>query len=139
MYFNELILPSKPKVIVYCCGDNDIAVLEEKGVKNAVLGFQLFLEQIKLKAPSVKKILYLGIHPSPIDEPLWGHIENANTQLKKVCADNKIVAYVDYLHLLFDSKGKLIANCFKEDGLHFSPNFYKSFANYLIPLIKEKP
>jgi lysophospholipase L1-like esterase len=135
LYFNELILPSSPKAIVYCCGDNDIAVLEKNGVKNAVLGFELFLEQVRLKAPTVEKIFYLGIHPSPSDEPLWGYINDANQQLRKVCAENKKVEFVDYLFLLMDKQGKLNANCFNEDGLHFSPSFYKNFANYLRPII----
>lgn len=135
LYFNELILPSAPKKIVYCCGDNDIAVLEEKGVKNAVLGFALFLEQIELKIPSVEKIFYLGIHPSPSDEPLWGYIEDANQKLKKVCSENKKVEFIDYLHLLIDEKGKLKTNCFNDDGLHFSSSFYNCFANYLRPII----
>lgn len=137
LYFNELVLPSNPKVIVYCCGDNDIAVLEQRGISSAVIGFKLFLEQIELKVPSVKKILYMGIHPSPGDEPLWGYIAEANKQLEKLCNFSKMVSFINYQKLLLDAQGRPKPDCFREDDLHFSPSFYKKWSALLIPIITD--
>ena len=135
--FNELVLSSHPQCIVYCCGDNDIAVLQQKGVSNAVLGFQLFLEQVKIKAPFVKKILYMAIHPSPIDAPLWNHIHEANQLIKEICSNSDLAEFMDYLYLLKDQKGNLRADCFKEDQLHFSSHFYNQWGEYIKPKLAE--
>lgn len=131
--FNELILPSRPAIIVYCCGDNDIARLEAAGVKSAVLGFQLFVEMVKERAPFVKKILYLEIHPSPVDEPLWGYISQANIKLKELCHKQSLVEFYEYTNLLLDESKKIDEKKFREDRLHFSPAFYQRFASVLYP------
>lgn len=133
LYFNELILPSQPSIIVYCCGDNDIARMEEAGVKSAVLGFQLFVEMVKEKAPFVKKILYLEIHPSPVDEPLWGYIAQANKKLKEFCSNQSSVEFFEYKYLLLDESKKIDTKNFREDRLHFTPEFYQRFAGVLYP------
>lgn len=133
LYFNELILPSQPSLIVYCCGDNDIAKLSKDGVNSAVLGFQLFVEMVKTKAPFVKKILYLEIHPSPVDEPLWNYIALANEKLETICSHNPLLEFVKYKFLLEDEKGNLDSANFIEDRLHFSQKFYHRFAEFLKP------
>lgn len=136
LYFDALVLPSQPHIIVYCCGDNDIAKLGKDGVKSAILGFQLFLEMVKLKASFVKKILYLEIHPSPVDEPLWGFISQANQKLEEICRNDAILEFVKYKFLLENEAGKLDSTNFKEDQYHFSPKFYHRFAEFLKPKLK---
>jgi len=134
LYFAETVLPSRPRLVVYCCGDNDIAGLGEKGVASAVAGFRLFLDQVRKQAPFVKKILYLGIHPSPSDEPLWGFIEQANALLRPLCRESGGLAeFVDYLHILLDSRGRPRAELFRSDGLHFGPELYRQLGAFLRP------
>lgn len=133
LYFNELILPSQPEIIVYCCGDNDIAKLAKDGVNSAVVGFQLFVEMVKSRAPFVNKILYLEIHPSPADEPLWGFISQANLRLEKICEDETMLQFIKFKFLLENKVGKLDPKNFIEDQYHFSPKFYQRFADFLRP------
>jgi len=133
LYFDDLVLPSQPSIIVYCCGDNDIARLGKNGVQSAVLGFQLFVELIKSKADFVKKVLYLEIHPSPVDEHLWSYISEANEKLEEFCNKDNMLEFVTYKFLLQNESGKLDSENFKEDQYHFSPKFYKRFAEFLKP------
>ncbi|MCX8107870.1 MAG: GDSL-type esterase/lipase family protein [Verrucomicrobiae bacterium] len=137
IYFDRIVLPYKPRVIVYCAGDNDIAKLGAEGVKSAVRGFKLFAEMVNLHLPETKRILYLAIHPSPCDRPLWGYIAAANRELRRFCRQSRKACFVDYLHLLHDDKGELRANCFEKDGLHFTPEFYEELSGFLEPMIRK--
>jgi hypothetical protein len=130
IYFACVVLPYKPQTIVYCAGDNDIAVLEQRGIVSAVRGFEFFLKEVERFLPETKRVLYLGIHPSPLDEPLWGCIADANRQLIEICGKSKVAEFIDYNPLLH-AEGKLRAECFLEDRLHFTPAFYRELGAFL--------
>lgn len=139
LYFSKLVPPYRPRTIVYCCGDNDIAKLKsEKGATNAVIGFRLFHERVAAWVPETRHIFYLGIHPSPIDAPLWGYIEEANRQLRPLCAAAIMprVTFVDYLHLLLGTDGRPRDEFFRADRLHFTPEFYRILGSFLRPLLE---
>jgi hypothetical protein len=132
LYFNDLVMPYAPRRIVYCCGDNDIAKLRDQGVASAVQGFRLFLEAVRVNAPSVRRVLYLAIHPSPSDEPLWGFIEQANAQVRTLCERSEGLAeWVDYRHLLLDARGRPRDDCFRPDRLHVTRDFYRQWGSFL--------
>jgi lysophospholipase L1-like esterase len=137
LFFEELVSPHRPAVLVYCCGDNDIARLGEPGAGSAVTGFRLFLELLAARAPEVRRVLYLGIHPSPVDEPLWGAIARANDGLRQVCRESAGLAeFVDYNGLLVDAAGRPRPELFRPDGLHFSGGVYRTLGAFLRPKVE---
>jgi len=133
--FNRIVLPYRPRVIVYCCGDNDIARLKENGVASAVTGFRLFADLVTTHLPATGRILYLAIHRSPSDAPLWGFIERANVGIRRVCGAAGMAEFVDYLHLLAEPDGRLREEAFMPDGLHVTPAFYRHLSAFLRPLL----
>ncbi len=138
LYFPETVLPGRPRLIVYCCGDNDIAILKEKGVESAVTGFRLFLDLVRRDVSTVRKVLYMGIHPSPSDEPLWGFIGQANVQLRLLCeSSGGLAEFVDYNHLLLDGAGRPRPELFLSDRLHFAPELYRRLATFLRPRLQQ--
>jgi lysophospholipase L1-like esterase len=137
LYFDKLVPPHRPRVVVYCCGDNDIASLGEPGADSAVTGFRIFLELLAARAPEVRRVLYLGIHPSPAGEPLWGAIARANRALRRVCRESSGLAeFIDYRHLLLDARGRPRPELFRPDGLHFGAELYRRLGALLRPLIE---
>ena len=97
---------------------------------NAVVVLGLAFLQVGL-------VLYLGIHPSPVDEPLWGAIARANEGLRQVCRESGGLAeFVDYNHLLVDAAGRPRPELFRPDGLHFSVGFYRTLGAFLRPMLK---
>ena len=133
IYFEQVVLPYRPRTIVYCAGDNDIANLKESGVASAVTGFRLFLEQVAAFLPETRRVLYLGIHPSPKDEPLWGYIAEANRQILEICRTSKVAEFVDFNHLLHGADGKIRPELFRADRLHFTPACYRTLGAFLRP------
>ncbi len=136
LYFHDLVPPSRPRSIVYCCGDNDIAKLKADGVFNAFHGFRLFLDRVKAHAPSVRKVFYLAIHPSPADEPLWGFIEQANELLRPFCDSSGLAEFVDFKPLLLDPQGRPRSDYFRPDRLHFTREFYRRLGTFLRPKLE---
>jgi hypothetical protein len=136
LYFDRIVLPYRPRVIVYCAGDNDIARLKQDGAGSAVTGFRLFMEATAEHLPETRKVLYLAIHRSPSDEPLWGFIEEANAELRPLCRQSRLADYVDYLHLLAQPDGRLREDCFASDRLHFTAEFYGRLGAYLRPAVE---
>ncbi|HOX05105.1 MAG TPA: GDSL-type esterase/lipase family protein [Planctomycetota bacterium] len=137
LFFEELVPPHRPAVIAYCCGDNDIARLGGSGAESAVAGFRIFLELLAARAPEVRRALYLGIHPSPVDEPLWDAISRANDGLRRVCAESGGLAeFVDYNHLLLDAGGRPRPELFRPDRLHFGPELYRALGAFLRPKVE---
>jgi lysophospholipase L1-like esterase len=133
IYFPQVVRPYRPRTIVYCAGDNDIATLKADGVASAVNGFRLFLGQVAAFLPDTRRVLYLGIHPSPSDEPLWGYIAEANRQIVQLCRDSPVAEFVDFNHLLHDAAGKICPALFRADRLHFTPAFYRTLSAFLRP------
>lgn len=133
IYFAQVVLPYRPRTIVYCAGDNDIANLKADGVASAVTGFRLFLGLVDAFLPDTRRVLYLGIHPSPKDEPLWGYIAEANRQIVRICQDSKVAEFVDFNHLLHDADGRIRPELFRPDRLHFTPAFYRTLNAFLQP------
>jgi hypothetical protein len=134
LYFQHLVVPSCPRLIVYCCGDNDIAKLQAQGVSSAVQGFRLFLDAVRASVPSVRRVRYLAIHPSPADEPLWGFIEQANGQLRPLCEASGLAEFVDFNPLLLDPQNQRPRpECFRPDRLHFTRAFYRQLGAFLRP------
>jgi lysophospholipase L1-like esterase len=137
LHFDALVPPHRPRLVVYCCGDNDIARLGGPGAASAVTGFRIFLELLAARAPEVRRALYLGIHPSPSDEPLWDAIARANQGIRKVCRGSGGRAeFVDYNRLLLDGRGRPRPKLFRPDGLHFGAELYRRLGKLLRPRIE---
>ena len=135
IYFGRLVLPWRPRVVVYCAGDNDIAKLGARGVRSAVQGFKLFMGLVNAHLVSTRRVLYLAIHRSPSDRPLWGYIAQADAELKAFCARSPRTLFVDYLHLLENPDGSLRGDAFVADGLHFTAAFYEELSAFLEPIV----
>ena len=84
---------------------------------------------------ATRRILYLAIHRSPSDAPLWGFIERANVDIRRVCRASGMAEFVDYLHLLAEPDGRLREAAFMPDGLHVTPALYRQLSAFLRPLV----
>lgn len=137
LYFAETILPSRPRAVVYCYGDNDIWQLAAPGAENAALGFDLFLRLVREHAPFVERVFFMAIHPSPCDEPRWELIHNANARIRALCVQSGgLAVFADYLHLLLDAQDRPRPEHFKLDGLHFTAACYHKLAVFFRPLLE---
>ena len=84
-------------------------------------------------------MLYLAIHPSPSDEPLWGFIDQANAGIRPLCKSSAVAEYTDYLHLLCTPDRRPKPDLFRPDRLHFTAAFYDRLSAFLRPRVMAAP
>lgn len=138
LYFHRAVQPYRPRMIVYNCGDNDIATLGSDGIESALLGTELFIEGVRTHMPETGTILVLAIHPAPTNEQFWRYQEEANGMIRDLCRESPDVEFVDYLHLLRNEAGRPGDAHFLVDGLHFTHVFYQTLGTYLRPMVEER-
>ncbi|MEK7412716.1 MAG: GDSL-type esterase/lipase family protein [Planctomycetota bacterium] len=131
----RLIVPNKPKVIVYYCGDNDMAK-ESADPAVPVQGFKDFVAKVRADLPTVR-IIYVSIKPSPSRIAVWPKAQIANAQVQTYCASDPTLTYVEIGKQLLDSDGKPKETLYVKDRLHLNEEGYKLITVVLKPEVEK--
>ena len=132
-YINETTLKYQPAVIVFYCGDNDIA--DKKSAERVLNDFRVFVEKVHKKLPATK-IVFLPIKPSLARWQLWPEMNKANKLIKKYCKQQPFLMYCDTATPMLNKKGKPKEDIFIEDGLHMNNRGYAIWDKTLSPLLE---
>lgn len=119
-FAHRILLPYKPKAIVFYAGDNDLAGgYTPERVRN---DFRAFVAVVRTKHPTVP-IHFVAIKPSLARWKSWGRIQQANALIKAEC-DGHLVNFIDITGPMLGADGKPRAELLAKDGLHLSPAGY---------------
>ena len=129
----RILLPYKPKTIVFYSGDNDIN--KKRTPEQVAEDFQAFVEFIHKDNPKTKIIL-LGIKHSASRDKQMADQKKANALLESYCKTNAQLTFVDIAPLFLDSSGQLKADHFEDDKLHLNPKGYEVLSEKIKPLLK---
>ncbi len=92
-YLDEIVFPSRPRLIVVFEGTNDIA--SGKSVDAVFEDYLTFVRRVHAKLPETK-ILFIGITPTPLR---WECCQEESTELNKriaqQCKDDPRLGYID--------------------------------------------
>jgi len=132
----RLIIPRKPKVVVYYCGDNDLADATKGDPDVPVQGFADFVATVRAALPQVR-IVYVSIKPSPKRAASWAKVQEANAKVKTMCEADKRLAYVDIAPAILDAEGKPRPELFVEDRLHLNADGYRSITALIKPVVEQ--
>ncbi len=139
-FYNQVVQPYQPRIIVFYAGDNDIAA--GKSVEQVVNDFKTFVQKVKNDFPQTK-IVFLPIKPSVLRWKFWPEMRKTNQKIEALCQQNPNLFYIDLTNVLLDDQGQPKANLFLQDGLHLNPNGYQKWNKTLSPLLhklfKNKP
>lgn len=134
-YFaGRIVLPYKPKVIVFYAGDNDVA--KGKSAKRVLEDYRKFVRLVHEKLPATK-IIFIGIKPSGSRWPLWPVMAEANKMIEGFCGNDARLYYFDSAAPLLTPDGKPDARLFLKDNLHLNADGYRAWTNALKPLIAQ--
>ncbi|MBN1804144.1 MAG: alpha/beta hydrolase fold domain-containing protein [Sedimentisphaerales bacterium] len=134
-YFaHRIVLPYKPRVIVFYAGDNDIA-----GKKTAQRVFDDYMKFVKLVHKSLPstRIIFVGIKPSGSRWSLWPQMKEANSMIEKFSDTDSRLFYFDSATPLFGSDGKPDAGFFLKDNLHLNEKGYDAWTKRLKPIVQK--
>ena len=129
----RILLPYKPKTIVFYSGDNDINA--KRTPEQVAEDFQAFVNFIHKDNPKTNIIL-LGIKHSASRDKQMADQKKANALLESYCKTNTQLTFVDIAPLFLDSLGQYKSDHFADDKLHLSSKGYEVLSEKIKPLLK---
>jgi lysophospholipase L1-like esterase len=133
-YMDQIVLPYRPKVIVYYTGSNDVNAGEPAP---AIAGrIKAFVARAHSALPDTR-IYFVAINRSPDKRAQWSVVDAVNADLKALSAATPHLKYIDLNPVLFDAQGEPRTELYRPDGLHFHPPAYELFAAIIKPVLTE--
>lgn len=131
-FADSIVLPYKPKVIVFYAGDNDIA--GKKSPNRVFDDYQRFVNLVRAELPKTP-IIFIAIKPSIARWSLWDRMNHANSMIKDLSSRDDKLFFVDISVGLLDAAGKPDKKLFSRDGLHLNEAGYKAWTRMVKPVI----
>ncbi len=133
-YMDKIVLPYKPRIIVYYCGSNDVDA--GAGAAEIFANFKAFVDKVSAGLPETR-IFYVSINKAPEKKALWNVVEEANSLIRDYTAHNTKLGFIDVNPVLFDAAGKPRLELYRDDLLHFYPPAYVEFTKIIRPVIEK--
>lgn len=133
-YQDQIVLPYRPRIIVYYTGSNDVNAGEPAP---AIAGrIKAFVARTHSALPDTR-IYFVAINRSPDKRERWNVVDAVNADLKALTATTPYLRYIDLNPVLFDARGEPRTELYRPDGLHFHPPAYDLFAGIIKPVLTE--
>ena len=136
MFFDQVVSPCRPQLIVWYCGSNDIK--GKKDPKEVLARTEEWLDKVKKLDPSIQ-VLLVSIHRSP-QKRKDGQIEGVdavNRGYQELSKKRDGVFYVDVNPVLENAKGESKEDLYVADGLHLNIKGYQQMATLLKPVMEK--
>lgn len=134
-FFDRIVMPHKPRLIVMYAGDNDIA--KGKTPERVAEDFRAFTKLLDEKLPETR-LIYVSIK---LCKSRWGKREQvnaANALIEKQIEKCDRFEYFDPNPYMMDAGGEPRDELFLSDRLHLSAEGYKIWNSRILPLIEKK-
>jgi len=132
-YADRIVLPYRPKLIVFYAGDNDIA--GGKSPNRVLEDFKAFVAKVRGELPQTK-ILYVSMRPSVARWHLRGRQWLADQMIRDYADKEDNVEYVDVVPTLLGPDGKPRADYLVADKLHLNPQGYRAWTAVIRPAVE---
>ena len=133
-YMDKIVLPYRPRIIVYYCGSNDVDA--GAGAPEIAENFKAFVDKVAAELPDTR-IFYVSINKAPEKKALWNVVDEANSIIRDYTTHNKKLGFIDVNPVLFDAKGNPRLELYRDDLLHFYPAAYVEFTKIIRPVIEK--
>jgi len=128
-FFERIVVPVKPSVIVIYAGDNDIA--QKKSPQVVAEDFAQFAAKVKEQLPECRKVIFVAIKPSVKRWALADTIKAANQLIRTKCEKDDRLHFLDIWTPMLDANGQPRPELLLEDGLHMNADGYQIWNNAL--------
>ncbi len=133
-FADRMVLPYRPKVIVFYAGDNDVA--GGKSAERVRDDYRRFVDIVGARLPQTR-LIFVTIKPSGQRWSLWPEMNKANDLVRDLCDKDDRLFFADLATPLLDSEGKPDDDLFLGDRLHLSPNGYAVWNETLRPILSQ--
>jgi hypothetical protein len=132
-YADRIVLPYRPKIIVYYCGSNDVG----SGVSAAEVAanFKAFVDKVGASLPDTR-IFFVSIIKAPEKQYAWKVVDEANSLIRDYAKRDKRLGFIDVNPVVFDAAGKPRLELYREDQLHYHAAAYAEFTKIIRPVLE---
>jgi lysophospholipase L1-like esterase len=132
-YAERIVLPHRPKIVVFYAGDNDLAA--GKSPQQVAADYRAFVKKVHDALPKTR-IVYVGIKPSIARWKLVDKVREANSLIRGAVEKDPRLVFVDVEKPMLGADGKPRGELFKPDGLHMNADGYKVWNELVGPHLK---
>lgn len=129
-YADQIVIPLKPRTVVFYAGDNDIA--GKYTPERVAADFQRFTTKIHDELPETK-VVFIAIKPSISRWKIVDNVRAANRLIAKICAADERLVFIDVDEPMLGEDGTPDPKLFVKDGLHLSDAGYKLWVSLVSP------
>lgn len=129
-FTDRIVLPYRPRIIVFYAGDNDIA--HGKSPDQVLADYKQFVKKVHAELPKTR-IIFIAIKPSISRWNLVDKMREANAKIRKVAEKDARLIYLDIDKPMLGKDGKPRPEIFKSDGLHLNDKGYDLWSDLLRP------
>lgn len=133
-YYDELVLPYDPSVVVLYEGDNDVA--SGKSNDQVFEDYLEFTDRLTSDFPDAR-LVFVPIKPSSSRWELWPQMKEANQRIKEQMSKNDQFYYVDLATPILGSDGTPDDSLFLDDLLHLNEDGYAKWNAAIRPVLEE--
>lgn len=133
-YFDRIVLPHQPRLIVSYMGGNDIAA--GKLPETVVADFQKFVKKLHEKLPETR-LVYISIK---LCKSRWANrekIREANRHIQAICEQDPLLDFIDIDPVTLDENGQPREDLYLKDQLHFNEKGYDRLNELVEPFLKK--
>lgn len=129
-YADRIVLPYKPRTIVFYAGDNDLA----KGLtpERLLADFKQFVSTVHKELPKTK-IVFIAVKPSPSRWALKEKVIQSNKLIQDFCDSDKRLAFADVYTPMLGADGLPREELFIQDKLHMNGKGYELWTSVVRP------
>lgn len=129
-YFDRLVLPHTPRVVVLYAGENDISA--GMTPERVLADFRAFRARLHEALPATR-LIYLSCKPSPSRARHRDGMRKTNDLIAAECAADPLATFVDIFTPMLDAVGEPRAELFITDRLHMNAAGYALWTSLLTP------
>ena len=131
-YFDRIVLPYKPKMIVLYAGSNDINA--GKTPETVADDCKAFVRKVESALPDTK-VAFISINASPSRWKDVEKVKQANRQIADFMAKNEKLIFIDVFPAMLDPEGKSRPELYVEDRLHLNAKGYAIWTPIIAPYL----
>jgi len=133
-FADRVVLPYKPRLIVFYAGDNDLA--GGKSAQRVLEDCRRFIGLIHARLPAAR-IVFISIKPSCSRWSLWPEAKKANDLIQNFCQSDNRLLFTDLAAPLLGPDGMPMSDLFLGDQLHLNTKGYAVWSKALAPVLRK--
>jgi len=134
-FFDRVVLPYKPRLIVVYEGDNDLVGAKSKA-ETFIASCETFINRVHEEIPETQHIFFIPPKPSVKRWHRWPEMKKASDMLKELAAADPAISVIDTSSTLLGTDGKPDPALFR-DGLHMTAEGNARWVAIIKPLLEK--